>query len=321
MIIIKNVFNEVYTMKNIKILSMLSISILMLFSCKDAVIDENNSTENLPQTTSREVVFKGPDQEYLKAAASVGITGQNWESPEFISSTMPNVYKISHSYTLPKGDYVFELKKATKQLNLSEVMVQEFDGPINAKDFLANRMQNHNAVILQDGKIVHEHYGNGLNEFSSHLDMSVSKSFTSMAAAIAVGQGKLDMNEKVISYLPELKGTAFEDATVQEVSDMRTAVVLAPGTTEKYWDTRLSDAQGYYGQGASEPYPNGTRDFFKLITERQDYEMGEKYDYQDVNSEVLGAVVDAVMGKPFPQVLAEDLLQKVGCCRGCPFYV
>ncbi|MDJ0879822.1 MAG: serine hydrolase [Halieaceae bacterium] len=263
--------------------------------------------------------FNPPDDEFIEAAASIGMTGENWETPEYIASAMPHVYKFSHSYTLHKGDYVHELGKSKKPLDLNGIMVQEFDGPISARDFLLNRMQNHNAVILQGGKILHEHYGNGLDEFSTHLDMSVSKSFTAMAAAIAVGKGALDWNDKAIEYVPELKGTAFETATVQEVSDMRTAVVLAGGTAEKYWDTRLSDAQGYYGEEKSEPYPNGTLDFFPLIIKRQNYAMGEKYDYQDVNSELLGLIVDRATGNSFTEILEKDLLQKVGVAADAHF--
>ncbi|MDJ0939017.1 MAG: serine hydrolase [Woeseiaceae bacterium] len=263
--------------------------------------------------------FKQPDQEFIEAAAAIGMTGENWDTPEFVSSAMPHVYKFAHSYTLHKGDYVRELERSEQSLDLERVMVQEFDGPMSAKDFLMNRMQNHNAVIIKDGKIVHEHYGNGLDEFSTHLDMSVSKSFTAMAAAIAVGKGLLEWENKAIEYVPELEGTAFETATVQEVSDMRTAVVLAAGTAEKYWDTRLSEAQGYYGQEKAEAYPNGTMDFFPLITERQDYAMGEKYDYQDVNSELLGLIVDRATGESFTTILEQDLLQKAGVAADAHF--
>ncbi|MEX0334838.1 serine hydrolase domain-containing protein [Vibrio tubiashii] len=265
------------------------------------------------------VTFNQPDQDYIAAAESIGMTDQNWDAPEYVSASMPHVYKFSHSYTLHKGNYVLDLKKSDKQLDLDKVMIQDYDGPISATHFLMNRFQNHNAVILQDGQIVHEHYSNGLNEFSPHLDMSVSKSFTAMAAAIAVGQGKLNWEDRAIKYVPELKGTAFETATVQEVSDMRTAVVLAAGTVEKYWDTRLSEAQGYYGQEMSAKYPGGTMDFFPLITERQDYAMGEKYDYQDVNSELLGLIIDRATGKPFANILEQDLLQKVGVAADAYF--
>ncbi|MCG8687427.1 MAG: serine hydrolase [Desulfobacterales bacterium] len=126
------------------------------------------------------------------------------------------------------------------------------------------------------------------------------------------------MDSKAIRYVPELKGTAFENASVQEISDMRTAVKLAPGTKEKYWDTRLSDAQGYYGEDASKPYPNGTMDFFPLITERQDYAMGEKYDYQDVNSELLGLIVNRATGQNFVEIL-EKMLQRTGVAADAHF--
>ncbi|MEM6673207.1 MAG: PQQ-binding-like beta-propeller repeat protein [Planctomycetota bacterium] len=287
------------------------------FAMSDAIAEELARREAGGEASDG-AALEGPDADFLEAAASVGMVGGNWDSPEFIAVAMPHAYRFSHSYTLHSGDYVHELASGDP-LDLGEVMVEDFDGPISATEFLANRMQNHNAVILQGGRVVHEHYGNGLDESSTHMCMSVSKSFTSMAAAIMVGQGKLDMERKVVDFLPELAGTAFETATVQEVADMRTAVVLAAGTKEKYWDTRLSDAQGYYGQEASEPYPKGTRDFFQLITERQAFEMGEKYDYQDVNSQILGAVVDAVAGVPFPKVLEAELLQRVGVAADAHF--
>ncbi len=263
--------------------------------------------------------FKEPDQAFIAAAESVGMTGENWDEPEYIAPAMPHVYKFSHSYTLHKGDYVRALETSDQVLDLEDIVIGDFDGPISAQDFLRNRMQNHNAIIIKDGEILHEHYGNGLDELSTHLDMSVSKSFTAMAAAIAVDKGYLQWGDKAIQYVPELAGTAFEDATVQEISDMRTAVVLAAGTAERYWDTRLSDAQGYYGQERARQYPNGTMDFFPLITERQDYPMGAKYDYQDVNSELLGLIVDRATGESFTTILERDLLQKAGVAANAHF--
>jgi len=263
--------------------------------------------------------FKEPDAEFIAAAQSIGMTGENWDEPEYIASAMPHVYKFAHSYTLHRGEYVRVLDRSDRPLALQEIEIQDFDGPISAKNFLLNRMQNHNAVIVQNGEILHEHYGNGLNEFSPHLAMSVSKSFTAMAAAIAVDRGFLSWSDLVIQYVPELEGTAFATATVQEVSDMRTAVVLAAGTAERYWDTRLSDAQGYYGEEKSHAYPNGTMDFFPLITDRQDYAMGEKYDYQDVNSELFGLVVDRATGESFTSILERDVLQRAGIAADAHF--
>lgn len=263
--------------------------------------------------------FKQPDAAFIAAAEAVGMTEENWDSPEYIASAMPHVFEFTHSYTLHKGDYIRRLEVSETPLKLDEVVVEDFDGPMSARDFLLNRMQNHNAVILRNGEILHEHYGNGLNEFSTHLDMSVSKSFTAMAAAIAVGKGALSWDDMAIDHVPELAGTAFETATVQEISDMRTAVVLAPGTVEKYWDTRLSDAQGYYGQERANAYPNGTMDFFPLITERQNYPMGAKFDYQDVNSELLGLIVDRATGESFTTILERDLLQRTGVAAEAHF--
>ena len=131
------------------------------------------------------VTFNQPDQDYIAAAESIGMTGENWDAPEYVSASMPHVYKFSHSYTLHKGDYVLDLKKSDKQLDLDKVMIQDYDGPISATHFLMNRFQNHNAVILQDGKIVHEHYSNGLNELSPPLSLSFSPSFPSLSSSLS----------------------------------------------------------------------------------------------------------------------------------------
>ena len=55
------------------------------------------------------VTFNQPDEKFIAAAATIGMTGENWETPEYIASAMPHVYKFSHSYTLRKGNYVLKL--------------------------------------------------------------------------------------------------------------------------------------------------------------------------------------------------------------------
>ncbi|EAS43076.1 hypothetical protein C9J48_13365 [Photobacterium profundum] len=62
-------------------------------------------------------------------------------------------------------------------------------------------------VVLKNGVMVHEHYWNGTKEGDTHLMMSVTKSFTSILAAIAVDNGLLDMNKLTTEYLPELLET------------------------------------------------------------------------------------------------------------------
>ncbi|MEO6870295.1 MAG: serine hydrolase [Ginsengibacter sp.] len=79
-------------------------------------------------------------------------------------------------------------------------------------------------IILHKGKVVYEKYFGELTENDVHAVMSLTKSFTGTLASILVAEGKLDENKLVPYYVPELKNSAYGDATVRQVMDMTTAL-------------------------------------------------------------------------------------------------
>ncbi len=260
--------------------------------------------------------FQKPDVEFISNAANHSITVDNWDQGENAASTFPNAYKFTNSYRLSHGllgsdsDVISpqELQQG-KSIDLNKIMVSDIDGEMSVESFLRDRVKNHSMVVVQGEKLIHQHFWNNTSPETTHLDMSVTKSFTSMLAAIATAEGKLDMSKKVIDYLPELKGTAWETATVQEVADMRTSLIF-PQQKGKTWDDRMTASQGYNGD-QSKTYPNGVADYFPLV---KDYEgdMGHKYTYQCVNTEVLGKVVEAATGKNLADLYESQIWQKVG---------
>jgi CubicO group peptidase (beta-lactamase class C family) len=59
-------------------------------------------------------------------------------------------------------------------------------------------------LIIRNGYVVAEHYYNGYNEFVAHNVMSVSKSFLSAMAGIALDQGTIDsLEQEMLDYFPE----------------------------------------------------------------------------------------------------------------------
>lgn len=79
-------------------------------------------------------------------------------------------------------------------------------------------------LILHKGKVVYERYFSELTETDVHAVMSLTKSFTGILASNLVAEGKIDDTKPVIAYVPELKNSAYADATVREVMDMTTAL-------------------------------------------------------------------------------------------------
>ena len=79
-------------------------------------------------------------------------------------------------------------------------------------------------VVLHRGQVVYEKYFPILPAERQHIAFSVTKSFIGTLGAMLVADGKLDPGATVTRYIPELAGSGFGDATVQQVLDMTTAL-------------------------------------------------------------------------------------------------
>ena len=58
-------------------------------------------------------------------------------------------------------------------------------------------------MVLQHGKVLGEAYVNGWTPDSTHHMWSTSKSFTSMAVGLAISEGKLSLDDKLVDFFPE----------------------------------------------------------------------------------------------------------------------
>lgn len=105
-------------------------------------------------------------------------------------------------------------------------------------------------VVMHRGAIVYERYFGALKPEGQHIAHSVTKSFVGTIAATLITEGKLDPNAKVARYLPELKDSAFGDATVRQVLDMTTGLEYS----EVYADPK-SDAWNFVRAGGMLPRP------------------------------------------------------------------
>ncbi|MGF1786369.1 beta-lactamase family protein [Photobacterium swingsii] len=267
--------------------------------------------------TASAATFQAPDQAFIKKAAQMNVTQENWDSAENAASSFPYAYKFTHHYRIShgllggkSGVLMSEQFKSGIPLDFNSIMIAAMDGDMPLNSFLRDRLKNHTMVVLKGDQLVHEHYWNGMNEHSTHLDMSVTKSFTAMLAGIAVAEGKLDMSKPVTFYLPELKHTAWKEATVQEVADMRTSLKITT-SPHKSWDERMTSSQGWHGDKGAVAYPNGIADYMPFVTDIIE-PMGTTYTYQCINTEVLGKVVESATGENLANLLEEKIWTRIG---------
>jgi CubicO group peptidase (beta-lactamase class C family) len=166
-------------------------------------------------------------------------------------------------------------------------------------------------IILHKGKVVYERYFAELTETEVHAVMSLTKSFTGTLASILVSEGTLDDQKLVSFYVPELKNSAFGDATVRQVMDMTTALKYS----EDYADP---DADIWKFSNAGNPLPKpkdytGPVGYYEYLeTVQKKGEHGEAFGYKTINADALGWIISKATGKSITQLLSEKIWSKIG---------
>ncbi len=208
---------------------------------------------------------------------------------------------------------VSELPRATKVLDGFEATVRE-GRKITLNQFLAESNTD-GFVILHNGAVIFEHYGNGQQPHSQHQMFSATKSFVGTLVLLLADQGKIDLEKPVATYLPELAKSAFGDATVQQVLHMTTAVRY----TEIY-DDPDSDIWKYghvfrvWGEpGHDYKGPLNIYDYLPTLSKQGTH--GEGFHYVTPNTDVLGWLIRRITHKSVDANISERFLQPLGAER------
>lgn len=166
-------------------------------------------------------------------------------------------------------------------------------------------------LILHNGRIVYETYLGALEAHTPHLAMSVTKSFVGLFAAMQAHEGALDPDKLVPHYVPELKETAYGDATVRQVMDMTIGVKYSETYTDpnaEIW--AYTAACGISPRRPDYKGPDSIFEFLQALKKQDNH--GQAFAYKTCNTEVLGWIVQRVAGASFAQILSEQLWQRLG---------
>jgi CubicO group peptidase (beta-lactamase class C family) len=175
-------------------------------------------------------------------------------------------------------------------------------------------------LVLHQGKVIYERYFGALEPRYPHSAFSVTKSVVGTLAAMLAAEGKLDPAALVTQYIPEMKGTAYEDATVRQVMDMTVGVQYS----EDYANPK-AEVFDYARAGGMLPYgPNyqGPRTFYEFLVKlKKEGQHGEAFAYKTVNAEILAWMVKRVSGKSLADLFSEAVWSKLGAENDAYFQV
>lgn len=166
-------------------------------------------------------------------------------------------------------------------------------------------------LVLHKGKVAYERYNGVMNRDQPHILFSVTKSFFGTLGEMMIESGELDETQTVAHYLPELAASGFGNATVRQVMDMTTGLdydedYASPRSAIVKFGTAVGvmpAPPGYTGPATSAEY---------LKTIGPVGKHGERFEYQSVDTEVLGWIMARIAGKPAHQLLEERIFSKLG---------
>ncbi|MEQ8859109.1 MAG: serine hydrolase domain-containing protein [Pseudomonadales bacterium] len=140
-------------------------------------------------------------------------------------------------------------------------------------------------LVLRNGEVLYERYGLGNDRNSRWISFSVAKSVTSMMVGAAIQDGYIgSVNDPVTDYLPQLRGSAYGRASIEDVLHMASGV----DWNEDYADPD-SDVSRAGGLNALALYAY-------MNTLGVAAEPGERFNYNTGESNLLGGIVRAAVG-------------------------
>jgi len=196
--------------------------------------------------------------------------------------------------------------------SIDSLLFDDLDGhPMTWRESLS-RTYTDGIVVLHRGRCVYEYYFGALQAHRPHACFSITKSCAATLAATLVHEGALDENKPVAHYLPEMAGTAYEDATIRNVLDMQIGVDFSEVYSDQnahFW--LYGRAGGMRPLGPDYTGPRNLYDY--LITLRKQGTHGTEFAYKTANTEVLCWVMRRVTGMQLPDMLSDRIWSRLGC--------
>lgn len=223
-------------------------------------------------------------------------------TPEQQARWYPDIESVYRVKVIPRGPRVQPLPKTSRQIEPTWT----HDGKTWTVDEYMRAYNVSGVLVLKDGKILLERYGMGRKPEDRWTSFSVAKSVTATLVGAAVQDGKLGLDQPVTRYLPELKGSAYEGATVRHLVMMSSGVKW----NEDYTDPNSDVARS--GAPTNEP---GNPIINYLAKLPRASEPGAKFTYNTGETDLVGFLVSRATGKSLSEYASEKIWKPYGMER------
>lgn len=155
-------------------------------------------------------------------------------------------------------------------------------------------------LILHDGKIRLERYALGHSKSNLWSSLSVAKSVTSTLVGAAIKDGYIkSVDDYVMNYIPDLKGSAYDSVTIRHLLTMTTGVK---------WNENYTDPDGDIARFDTDPVTPGMNAAVSYMRRLPaEAEPGKKFVYSTGETHLLGVLVSAATHQTLSQYLSSKI--------------
>jgi len=160
-------------------------------------------------------------------------------------------------------------------------------------------------MVLQDGKVRFVDYGLGFGPDDRWTSFSVAKSFTSTLLGAALKDGHIEsLSDPVSKYIPAMKGSAYDDVTVEQLATMTSGVKW----NENYTDANSDVAKMFNVTPA--PGEDQVVEYMKTLP--REAPAGEKWVYKTGETNLIGVLVENAVGETLAEYAKRKIVDPAG---------
>jgi hypothetical protein len=235
------------------------------------------------------------------------VTLANWQDPPFNRWSFQHIRELIPTARIARAAAPDPLPRGER-----DVLGFRFsygDGELTVAEMLEETYTD-GFLVLHQGRVVAEHYFNGMAPDVPHLLMSVSKSVTSAVTGVLAGQGRLRVSAAIEEIVPELGGTSFEGATVQDLLDMRAGTRFDESYDNPEADVRTYERVYLWRPDNGDPRPADALGYFATL--QNDGPHGGPFRYRSILTDVLAWVIERAAGMRLHELISRELWQPMG---------
>ena len=218
-----------------------------------------------------------------------------WSIPQRDAAfrTMDRVPLVVKSRIISTGKNVYPLPKGAP-----------LDVGIDVEAYMKDQ-RTAGLVIIQDGKIRLEKYGLDFSGDGRWTSFSVAKSFTSTLVGAAIRDGYIkSIDDKVSDYIPDLKGSVYDDVTIRQLLTMTSGVKWNEDYADPKSDVALFNAH------KAEPGVDVTVSYMRKL--KREVPPGTKWVYKTGETNLIGVLVSSATKKNLSDYLSEKIWRPFG---------